>query len=144
MCRYSATYCPAAVTWWSTARASLGTSFGVRKAKEERCLQCVFHSSTTHNPHLDCANGRKPSNSCVLACCHPLLNLQYDWDSTLPGAAAVLASMPTVSVSTAARDWLETFVLAKWEVSERVMCCKGRRLAVGRVAQVTQLLLPHI
>lgn len=50
-----------------------------------------------------------PLPVCVFCC-------RYDWDSTLPGAAAVLASMPTVSVSTAARDWLETFVLAKWEV----------------------------
>lgn len=53
--------------------------------------------------------------SCVparLFCC-----CKYDWDSTLPGAAAVLASMPTLSVSAGARDWLETFVLAKWQVS---------------------------
>lgn len=47
---------------------------------------------------------------------------RYDWDSTLPGAAAVLASMPTLSVSTAARDWLETFVLAKWEVRGMKLC----------------------
>jgi hypothetical protein len=68
MCRHSPAYCPAAGTWFNTARASLGTSFG------------------------------------------------YDWDSTLPGAAAVLAAMPTLPVSAAARDWLETTVLGKWEV----------------------------
>lgn len=40
----------------------------------------------------------------------------YDWDSVLPGAAAVLATVNT-GVSAAARDWLENFVMAKWQVS---------------------------
>ena len=76
---------------------------------------CRLHRAETHRGHLTqccavvhavlwCANGG-------LSCC-----TSYDWDSSLPGAAAVLAAMPTLSVSTAARDWLEGFVLAKWEV----------------------------
>jgi hypothetical protein len=61
---------------------------------------------------VDAAGSLLPKTGAApaLHCC------RYDWDSTLPGAAAVLASMPSLSVSTAARDWLETFVLAKWQV----------------------------
>jgi hypothetical protein len=36
-------------------------------------------------------------------------------DSVLPGAAAVLATLNT-GVSAAARDWLESFVMGKWQV----------------------------
>ncbi|KAF8065624.1 celF [Scenedesmus sp. PABB004] len=39
----------------------------------------------------------------------------FDWDSALPGAAAVLAAVPGLGVSSAARTWLEGFVLAKWQ-----------------------------
>lgn len=35
----------------------------------------------------------------------------------------MLASMPALSVSAGARDWLETFVLAKWEVSPAADPC---------------------
>jgi hypothetical protein len=38
----------------------------------------------------------------------------------LPGAAAVLATLNT-GVSAAARNWLEEFVLAKWQVGSRVL-----------------------
>lgn len=54
--------------------------------------------------------------ACAVQIIGPPSCTSYDWDSSLPGAAAVLAAMPTLSVSTAARDWLEGFVLAKWEV----------------------------
>jgi hypothetical protein len=42
--------------------------------------------------------------------------LGYDWDSTLPGAAAVFISMSTPGVADAAKQYLEGYVLQKWEV----------------------------
>ncbi|WIA29389.1 hypothetical protein OEZ86_011893 [Tetradesmus obliquus] len=42
--------------------------------------------------------------------------LGYDWDSTLPGAAALMISMSQPSAS-AAKQYLEDYVLTKWENS---------------------------
>lgn len=42
--------------------------------------------------------------------------LGYDWDSTLPGTAALVISLGLPSAS-AAKQYLEDYVLTKWEVS---------------------------
>lgn len=42
--------------------------------------------------------------------------LGYDWDSTLPGVAALVIGM-NLGVSAAAKDYLEGYILQKWEVS---------------------------
>lgn len=41
--------------------------------------------------------------------------LGYDWDTVLPGAAALLATMNVPGVSDTAKGWLESYILAKWE-----------------------------
>ncbi|KAI8473823.1 MAG: Six-hairpin glycosidase-like protein [Monoraphidium minutum] len=41
--------------------------------------------------------------------------LGYDWDTVLPGAAALLVSLKVDGVSEEAAGWLEGYVLAKWE-----------------------------
>lgn len=41
--------------------------------------------------------------------------LGYDWDTVLPGAAAVLVTSNVPGVSDAAKGWLEGYILSKWE-----------------------------
>lgn len=41
--------------------------------------------------------------------------LGYDWDSTMPGAAALAISL-NLGVSAAAKEYLEGYILQKWEV----------------------------
>lgn len=43
--------------------------------------------------------------------------LGYDWDSVMPGVAAVLVTMKLEPVAEVAKTYLEGYVLAKWEVS---------------------------
>lgn len=45
--------------------------------------------------------------------------LGYDWDSVMPGVAAVLVPLKLEGVSDVAATYLEGYVLAKWEVSRR-------------------------
>jgi hypothetical protein len=42
--------------------------------------------------------------------------LGYDWDSVMPGVAAVLVTLKLDGVSEVAQTYLEGYVLAKWEV----------------------------
>jgi hypothetical protein len=42
--------------------------------------------------------------------------LGYDWDSVMPGVAAVLVTLKLDGVSEVAGTYLEGYVLAKWEV----------------------------
>lgn len=46
--------------------------------------------------------------------------LGYDWDSVMPGVAAVLVTMKLEPVAEVAKTYLEGYVLAKWEVSARL------------------------
>lgn len=41
--------------------------------------------------------------------------LGYDWDTVLPGAAALLTTLKVPAVSEEAAGWLEGYILAKWE-----------------------------
>lgn len=44
--------------------------------------------------------------------------LGYDWDTVLPGAAALLVSLDLEPVSKVAAGWLEGYILAKWQDTE--------------------------
>jgi hypothetical protein len=56
--------------------------------------------------------------SCLSVFCVPGLrySLGYDWDSVLPGAAAVLASLNLQPVALTAKSYVEGFILATWQV----------------------------
>lgn len=41
--------------------------------------------------------------------------LGYDWDSTMPGVAALVISL-NLGVASAAQQYLEGYILQKWEV----------------------------
>lgn len=64
--------------------------------------------------------------------------LGYDWDSVMPGVAAVLVTLKLDGVSEVAQTYLEGYVLAKWEVRLHYFtivfyCLSGLQLVMCRL-----------